>query len=154
MGGNDLIIDVVVLGFTSRRCLLGGCIRIWGFISFRERVEVELNVRCSLSLRWTYHSLLDLVLAQQFVVKARWEDGTSSDRFLNLLVCFNGEKGWFSNSVLIHSPSSQARMFSNRTSAMKSAPSQGLFSVRSEPSKVVLYLIYVSATTVLMTTGL
>ena len=36
MGRNDLVIDVIVLVFASRRRLLTDCIWIWGFISSRE----------------------------------------------------------------------------------------------------------------------
>ncbi len=97
MGRNDLIIDVIVLLFTSMQRFY---IWIWGFICFRERVEVELNVRCLLSLKWTYNGLLDFVLAHCSIVKAGLEDRTPSDRFLNLLMGFNREKGRPSNSVL------------------------------------------------------
>ena len=100
MGRNYLVIDVIVLLFVFWRCLLGGCICIWGSICFRERIEVELNVRSLLSLKWIYSILLDLVLAHCSIIKLWLEDRTSSHRFLNLLTGFNGEKGRLSSSIL------------------------------------------------------
>ncbi len=52
------------------------------------------------------------------------------------------------------SPSAQVIRLSNCSSDIRSAPSHGLFSVRSSSNNLVVYRVYISTKTVFMTTNL